>query len=178
MSFRPLRPRENEGGRATSNLAVSRRETVEETFQKLQRVTMQIQTSLRAVLAEEGVTLGGLILLQILIRRGVPMTPTELADYMMVTNGAITSFMDRLEAEGLITRIRMPLDRRLVLVEATKKAKARFENLRLVATSELAQTFHELTSNEMGQLGDFLNRLMIRSEETRSRWRKNNGTLD
>lgn len=139
-------------------------EAVEETFQKLQHVTTRIEMSLRSVLAEKGMSLGGLLLLQVLIARRGPATATELADSMMVTNGAITGFMDRLEEEGLITRTRMPIDRRIVLVEATGKARTRFEKLRSVAIEELGDTFHGWDTDDLRKLQDFLDRLMTRDK--------------
>jgi DNA-binding MarR family transcriptional regulator len=138
---------------------LSRLETVEDTFQKLQQVTTKIETSVRAVLAENGIALGGLILLQILVRHEGPLTATELAEKMMVTNGAITGFMDRLEEDGLITRVRVPLDRRVVLVEATEKARAQVERLRSVAAEELVHTFYGWNLDEIRKLQDFLSRL-------------------
>ena len=98
--------------------------------------------------------------MQNLIARGGPATATELADSMMVTNGAITGFMDRLEEEGLITRTRMPIDRRIVLVEATSKARSQFEKLRSIATEELGDTFYGWNTDDLRKLQNFLDRLM------------------
>ena len=155
--------------------AISRLEAVEETFQKLQHVTTKIETSLRAVLAERGMSIPGLILLQILIKREGPATATELADRMMVTNGAITGFMDKLEEDGLITRNRMPMDRRVVLVEATEKARAQFEKLRYVAIDELTQAFHGWNDYDIKRLLNLLSRLGNRPPEIRSSPRRSNG---
>lgn len=102
--------------------------------------------------------------MQTLIARGGPTTATELADSMMVTNGAITGFMNALEEEGLITRTRMPIDRRVVLVEATEKARTRFEKLRSAAIEELGDTFNGWDTDDLRKLQKFLDRLMIRDK--------------
>ncbi len=102
-------------------------------------------------------------MLRILMARGGPTTATELADTMMVTNGAITGTMDKLEAAGLITRTRMPLDRRVVLVEPTEKARARFEKLRFAAVDELTHSFQGWDFNDIKRLQELLNRLMTRN---------------
>jgi DNA-binding MarR family transcriptional regulator len=56
--------------------------------------------------------------LDILGTRG-PMTAGELADAVRLTTGAVTGVLDRLEAAGLVRRIRDTHDRRKVIVEVT-----------------------------------------------------------
>ena len=56
--------------------------------------------------------------LDILGTRG-PMTPGLLADAVRLTTGAVTGVLDRLEAAGLVRRIRDTQDRRRVIVEIT-----------------------------------------------------------
>ena len=52
---------------------------------------------------------------------GVPyrLTPTQLYNRLLVTSGSITARVDRLEARGLVRRVRVADDRRSVLVELT-----------------------------------------------------------
>ena len=152
----------------------SRLEVVEETFQRLHHVTSQIEMSLRPALAENGITLAGLFLLQNLITRRGPATATELAESMMVTKGAITVFMERLEAEGFITRTQMAMDRRVVLVEPTEKARAWFEKLRRVAAGELIQTFQGWNEPDIKKLLNLLRRLGTRNMQTHANPRKTN----
>jgi DNA-binding MarR family transcriptional regulator len=56
--------------------------------------------------------------LDLLGTRG-PMTAGQLADAVRLTTGAVTGLLDRLEAAGLVRRIRDTQDRRLVIVEVT-----------------------------------------------------------
>jgi DNA-binding MarR family transcriptional regulator len=56
--------------------------------------------------------------LDILGTRG-PMTAGQLADAVRLTTGAVTGVLDRLEAAGLVRRIRDTEDRRRVIVEVT-----------------------------------------------------------
>ena len=75
--------------------------------------------------------------LSALRRQGKPfvMAATELADTTMLTSGAMTNRIDRLESEGLVRRLKDDNDRRRVLVQLTRKglkliedaAKARFD---------------------------------------------------
>lgn len=75
--------------------------------------------------------------LSALRRQGKPfvMAATELADTTMLTSGAMTNRIDRLENEGLVRRLKDDRDRRRVLVQLTHKglkliegaAEARFD---------------------------------------------------
>jgi DNA-binding MarR family transcriptional regulator len=56
--------------------------------------------------------------LDILGTRG-PMTAGQLAEAVRLTTGAVTGVLDRLEAAGLVRRIRDTEDRRKVIVEVT-----------------------------------------------------------
>jgi hypothetical protein len=55
-------------------------------------------------------------------RAGKPyrLTPTQLYNSLMLTSGAMTNRVDRLEAAGLVKRLHDPADRRGVLVSLTK----------------------------------------------------------
>ena len=56
--------------------------------------------------------------LDILGTRG-PMTAGQLAEAVRLTTGAVTGVLDRLEAAGLVRRVRDTKDRRRVIVEVT-----------------------------------------------------------
>lgn len=58
--------------------------------------------------------------LDILGTRG-PMTAGQLAEAVRLTTGAVTGVLDRLEAGGLVRRVRDTQDRRRVIVEVTEK---------------------------------------------------------
>src|SRR4051794_7437521 len=63
--------------------------------------------------------------LDVLQRAGAPLSAGELADELLVTTGAITALIDRLERAGYIRRVTDPNDRRRVLVELQPEAKTR-----------------------------------------------------
>lgn len=62
--------------------------------------------------------------LDILGTRG-PMTAGQLAAAVRLTTGAVTGVLDRLEAAGLVRRIRDTDDRRRVIVEVTDEVARR-----------------------------------------------------
>lgn len=48
---------------------------------------------------------------------------SEIANYLGVTLGAVTSLVDRLHDFGLVNRIRTEIDRRLVIIKLTDKGE-------------------------------------------------------
>jgi DNA-binding MarR family transcriptional regulator len=87
-------------------------------------------------------------------------SPSELASTLMVTTGAMTNVLDRLEQGGLIRRLRNPADRRSVIVEATDAGV----DLWYAAVNELgareAGAVSVLTAVEQRQLNSLLRKLL------------------
>jgi DNA-binding MarR family transcriptional regulator len=52
-----------------------------------------------------------------LVGSGTATTPTQLAERLGLTTGAVTKMLDRMEAQRLVRRVPNPADRRGVLVE-------------------------------------------------------------
>jgi DNA-binding MarR family transcriptional regulator len=63
-------------------------------------------------------------ILDVLGTRG-PMTPGQLADAANITTGGVTWALDRLEAAGLVHRVRDARDRRKIRVELTEEVAKR-----------------------------------------------------
>ena len=59
------------------------------------------------------------VLTNLMLGGDTPRSPGDLASTLMVTTGAMTNVLDRLEEAGLTRRVRNPADRRSVIVEAT-----------------------------------------------------------
>jgi DNA-binding MarR family transcriptional regulator len=80
---------------------------------------------LAPLFASFGLQSGEFDVLATLRRSGTPfaLTPTALYEATMVTSGAMTARLDRLEKAGLIARAPHPEDRRGVLVQLTEKGR-------------------------------------------------------
>lgn len=101
--------------------------------------------------------------LSALRRQGPPflMAATELAEAGMLTSGAMTNRIDRLEHKGLVRRLHDPEDRRRVLVQLTdtglevveQATEARFDT----ASAALAC----LGPRQRQQLASLLRRLLV-----------------
>lgn len=75
------------------------------------------------VLASFDLNLWSFDMLATLRRQGSPyqLKPSELYSLLMLSSGAMTNRIDRLEKAGLVTRLRDPDDRRSVIVRLTDK---------------------------------------------------------
>ena len=73
---------------------------------RLHRLAAALDSELRALFATAGLSDGDFDVLASLRRSGEPyaLTPGELADTTMVTSGAVTKRVDRLEAQGYVSR--------------------------------------------------------------------------
>ena len=101
--------------------------------------------------------------LSALRRQGKPyrMAATELAEASMLTSGAMTNRIDRLEEEGLVRRSHDPADRRRVLVELTRKGRQRVDNATRARFEIAAAAVSGLDRESRRQLSDLLRSLLL-----------------
>ena len=85
------------------------------------RTAAHLERAREAALAAHGLSLGDYDVLATLRRvsAGAGVNPKELASSALITSGAVTSRLDRLEAAGLVERRPDPSDRRAVRVRLT-----------------------------------------------------------
>ncbi len=95
------------------------------TIGRLLRAAALIERQLAGPLGEKGLNGGEFDVLATLRRSGAPyrLTPTHLAQNLMLSSGAMTNRVDRLEARGLVRRLADPGDRRGVLIELTNQGQ-------------------------------------------------------
>ena len=89
---------------------------------RISRLELMVRPLLARVFAQHGLEAWEFDVLATLRRQGPPyqLTAGDLMAAMMITSGAITNRIDRLERRGLITRARHPTDGRIVLVALTE----------------------------------------------------------
>jgi DNA-binding MarR family transcriptional regulator len=98
-----------------------------------------------------------------LLRVGSPhrLTPGELQSSMMITSGAMTNRIDRLEQRGFVTRGKNPSDGRQVLVTLTARGRRKVDAaLTDHAANELA-LIDPLDDRQRAQLADLLRTLTL-----------------
>ena len=96
-----------------------------EVIGRLHRVGDHVRREITALQAQHGLGEGEFDVLATLRRRGHPyrLTPRELADQTMVTSGAISKIVDRLEARGLVRRERSLRDGRSRVIVLTAQGR-------------------------------------------------------
>lgn len=89
---------------------------------RIMRIAKYMETEVADLHKKYDMKLGEFDVLATLRRSGKPfrLTPSELIESMMLTSGAMTNRLDKLEAKGLIVRAHSKEDRRSVTVELTK----------------------------------------------------------
>jgi DNA-binding MarR family transcriptional regulator len=129
---------------------------------RLSRLSRLVGVHLGRTFSAHGLDGPSFDVLATLRRNGPPhrLTPTELMRSAMVTSGAITQRLDRLEARGLVTRSRADTDGRVVHVALTRKGRALIDR----ALPDHVDTEHRLlaalTPAERNTLASTLRKLL------------------
>ncbi|MET9295106.1 MarR family transcriptional regulator [Streptomyces sp. NPDC003077] len=94
-----------------------------EVLGRINRMTRILDRRLKAFCVEHGLESGEFDVLSTLRRSGPPygLTAGALLKAAMVTSGAITNRIDRMEAKGLVERVRDGADRRTVRICLTER---------------------------------------------------------
>src|SRR5579884_2619321 len=109
---------------------------VEGVVSRISAIGKNVSRAFEETLARHGLNQGEYrLLIRLASRDGEPMSAGELSRAQLLSSGAMTNRLDRLESAGLLRRVRDPRDRRGVLVELTDEGRARIDD----AVAEQAQ---------------------------------------
>lgn len=116
-----------------------------------------------AVFAEAGLERAEFDVLAGLRRHGAPyrMTPSQLADILLVTRGGMTKRIDRLEARGLVERLANGTDRRSLLVGLTERGRLLVDDLVARHTANESRLLAVLSPEERASLDGALRKLLV-----------------
>ncbi|TGU97120.1 MarR family transcriptional regulator [Mesorhizobium sp. M00.F.Ca.ET.151.01.1.1] len=117
---------------------------------------------LAPLFARFGLQAGEFDVLATLRRSGSPyaLTPTALYEATMVTSGAMTNRLDRLETSGLIQRGPHPNDRRGIIVRLSDKGLALIDEAVTAHVANEHQILSGLTLTERETLSRLLEKLI------------------
>jgi len=117
---------------------------------------------LAPLFARFGLQAGEFDVLATLRRSGAPytLTPTALYEATMVTSGAMTNRLDRLEKAGLILRGPHPNDRRGIVVQLTEKGLALIDDAVTAHVANEHEILAGLTGAERETLAQLLGKLI------------------
>jgi len=94
-----------------------------------------------------------------MIKTGRAATANELARVACIDAGAITRMLDRLEAKGLVERVRSETDRRVVHVRLTEAGELATANIPHVLASVNNDFLHGFSEREWRQLRKLVERM-------------------
>ncbi len=94
------------------------------------------------------------------------LTPTELRQSVLLTSGAMTAALDRLEGMGLIERVRNKSDRRSMSARLTPAGLALLDKVVQIRFDDANDMITGLSDDEAATTADVLRRLLlsVRSE--------------
>ena len=124
----------------------------------LRRIIRAIDLRSRQLMQEAGFTGPQLLLMQALAT-AEEMTAGDLARRVNLSQGTITSILDRLEKRALIQRIRSHTDRRRIFVSLTSEGRERLSLAPTLLQQRFIQRFTELKDWEQNQILSSLQRL-------------------
>jgi DNA-binding MarR family transcriptional regulator len=130
---------------------------------RVSQLQREVHLAQRSTFARHGLDAPSFDVLAALRRAGEPyqLTPTALMRTALVTSGAITQRLDRLEEKGLITRGRSDTDGRAVVVTLTDEGRAALD----AALPDHLETerglLAGLSADELDQLAGLLRRWLV-----------------
>lgn len=133
---------------------------------RLHRLAGHLTEQLCVVYRRYGLAEGEFDVLAALRRAGEPFerAPGELAQFTMVTTGAMTKRLDRLERDGLVTRRRSSTDGRGRVVALTTAGRELIDRAFTEHMANEHRLLAELTDEEATQLESLLTSWLARVE--------------
>jgi DNA-binding MarR family transcriptional regulator len=130
---------------------------------RILRLSKHIRSNVKDVLAPFQLDPWGFDVLATLRRRGEPfaMSPTELRQAAILSSGAMTNRIDRLEHQGLVEREPDLEDRRGVKVHLTSAGQRLIEEAVVSRLEAADQLVSPLTAEERRTLADLLRKLLL-----------------
>lgn len=131
-------------------------------LQRITRLYLLQSASFAEVFGRYGLTFGEYEVLAALMRSGAPhrMKPSELVGALVLSSGAMTNRIDRVEQAGLVERLPDPDDRRGTLVALTEKGRRVVDDAVLEHLANEERLLGALSAGERRQLTGLLRKLL------------------
>ena len=130
---------------------------------RLSRLARRLERERQAVFSAHGLEAWGFDVLAALRRSGPPyeLAPRELLVQNLVSSGAMTHRIDRLQEAGLVARRPDPADRRGVLVRLSTAGRRKVDACVSALAERERELLHPLADAERDALADLLRRLLL-----------------
>ena len=134
-----------------------------EIFGRMARIQKHLERVRMEALERYGFKEGEFDVLATLRRAGEPycLTPTELYRSLLVTSGAMTHRLVRLEKAGMVARIADPEDRRSSQVALTEQGKALIEQALFTHIDVQESLLAPLTEQQRRDLAQLLKQILM-----------------
>jgi DNA-binding MarR family transcriptional regulator len=131
----------------------------------VKQIDQQTEAEFRRLSVSLGIGPGDLRVLFALRRSGIdnPRRPTDLFQSLLVTSGAVTKQLDRLEAQGFVERLADPSDQRGFLIHLTRRgAKVADAAIEAICSEQttIGAAIASLSEEERAAGDRFLQRLL------------------
>ena len=138
------------------------------TIARIWRLDRLSEASAEEIFAAHGLSRGGFDVLAALRRSGPPyqLSPTELYSSLLISSGAMTNRIDRLEEMGLVERHPHGDDRRSINVSLTGKGKNVIDEAVADHVENERRMLAVLTAEERRTLPNLLRKLLVHLEDT------------
>jgi DNA-binding MarR family transcriptional regulator len=132
-------------------------------LQRITRLYLLQSASFAEVFGRFGMTFGEYEVLAALTRSGPPyrLKPGELVGALVLSSGAVTNRIDRVEAAGLVKRLPDPDDRRGTLVALTVKGRTVVNEAVRAHLANEERLLGALSSADRAQLTRLLRKLLL-----------------
>jgi DNA-binding MarR family transcriptional regulator len=129
---------------------------------RLHRISARLQRRVEAWLLPLGLTWESFSVILTLRRSGPPfaLRPTDLYRESLLTSGAITNRIARVEKRGLVRRRRDPRDGRVAVVQLTERGRLLADRATTIHFRALAETLGGLSGSDRDQLDAALTKLL------------------
>jgi DNA-binding MarR family transcriptional regulator len=147
---------------------------------RMSRLSRFLEHSIAEVLARHGLNESQFAVLAALRRAGPPncLSPTDLYNSLLVSSGAMTNRLRRLEEAGLVKRVPDPRDGRSLLVALTRKGHRLIDQVVEAHTANEHRLLAPLGPEDRKVLTDLLRRLLLQFEDHRQPAPSRNPTRD
>jgi len=131
------------------------------------RIARLLEKHRESVLAAYGLNVWSFDMLATLRRQGPPyqLKPTDLYELLMLSSGAMTNRIDRLEQDGVVVRIRDPEDRRSVSVQLTPKGIALTDTVMPVLFEREQRLLAHFKTSEIQSFTGLLRKFLVPLED-------------
>jgi DNA-binding MarR family transcriptional regulator len=134
---------------------------------RMSRLSRFLEHSIADVLARHGLNEPQFAVLAALRRAGPPhcLSPTDLYNSLLVSSGAMTNRLRRLQDAGLVKRVPDPHDGRSLLVALTRKGHRVIDEAVDAHTANEHRLLAALPPSDREALADLLRRLLLQFED-------------